>query len=107
MTGIERAIERQKNLEAEGKDDTVHEFDTEAGGRYCWDDRYIDIIPYKDREGVALFFYRNEKNTAAISLTLRGAIVLANNLVQILDEQFQPQISALMEKLEDKPEVVE
>jgi len=102
MTGIERAIDRQKNLEEACIDDPKKsELDIKAGGRFSWDDRYIDIIPDKDRQGISLYFYRNEKNTAAVAMTLRAAIVLAINLPKILDEQFSEQIEELKKKLEE------
>ena len=101
MTRIEKAIERQKNLdEASVGDGDKSALDVEAGGRFEWDDRYIDIIPDKDRKGLDVYFYRNGKNTAALGLTLRAAIVLMSGLTQILDEKFRPQIDELIKEIE-------
>ena len=102
MTGIERAIERQKNLEEMGKSDQQKSvLDVKAGSRFSFEDRYIDIIPDESRETVSIYFYRNDKNTAAVAMTLRAAIVLAINLPKILDEQFSEQIEELNKKLEE------
>ncbi len=102
MTGIERAIERQKNLEELGKSDQQKSvLDVKAGSRFSFEDRYIDIIPDESRETVSIYFYRNDKNTAAVAMTLRAAIVLAINLPKILDEQFSEQIEELNKKLEE------
>lgn len=102
MTGIERAIERQKKLEELSKADHQRSLlDVNAGSRFEFEDRYIDIIPDESRETVSIYFYRNDKNTAAVAMTLRAAIVLAINLPKILDEQFSEQIEELKKKLEE------
>lgn len=102
MTGIERAIERQKNLEELSKADHQRSLlDVNAGSRFEFEDRCIDIIPDESRETVSIYFYRNDKNTAAVAMTLRAAIVLAINLPKILDEQFSEQIEELKKKLEE------
>ena len=103
MNAVDRAIERQKNLEEAGKSDPPRsELDIKAGARFEFDDRYIDIIPDKTRETVSIYCYRNGRNTAAVALTLRAAIVLSINLPKILNEQFYEQIEELHKKLEEE-----
>ena len=98
---MEKAIERQKNLdEASAGDGDKTALDVEAGGRFEWDDRYIDIIPDKDRKGLDVYFYRNGKNTAEVGLTLRAAVILMSGLKKILDEKFRQQIDELIKEME-------
>jgi len=103
MTSVEHAIERANNLAEACKDDPPKsELDLEAGGRFEFGDRYIDIIPDKTREGVSIYFYRNGKNTAAVGLSLRAALVLATRLPEILNKEYREQIIALTEKLKQE-----